>query len=385
MSLVTARQGNKLPYCRRTSSAPLSRLSPSRISPSSASPSPTKSYSAPPNMPSAFQWPSIQEQLNFKDNYTDASESSQNPMGRVSTKEKGVNVHIPHPPQHNRPGMSSEKSTNKELNERQEDKVKRRPRLKSDQWRPVSAFPKMLPTRTSFAAEQTKSEEFLKAKNLEHNSLSTSYTCPLQDYTKSDGGQSVSFSEPSFRQGRDQKMLSKQRGNEREMNAATIPVKRDGLLYKRKLDDNVQVESEGRQKHDAPQRKRRERFSQTKNDAGPLTTPNEHSDGKLEQNVFEEVFELFPAAGSRALEAVSRPPQKAMNFQHVVGTAADAISETKSKRGLSNGVQSGNSSPDSFVAQLIANTEKLTLNDPIETPALQERRKLARTWRKKLG
>ncbi|KAJ7356153.1 hypothetical protein OS493_026536 [Desmophyllum pertusum] len=232
MSLVTARQGNKLPYCRRTSSAPLSRWSPSRIS-RPAHLLTHKIVFSSTKYAIRFQWPSIQEQLNFKDNYTDASESSQNPMGKVSTKEKGVNVHIPHPPQHNRPGVSSEKSTNKELDERQEDEVKWRPRLKSDQWRPVSAFPKMLPTRTSFAAEQTKGEEVLKAKNLEHNSFSISYTCPLQDNTKSDEGQSASFTEPSSRQGRDQKMLSKQRENEREIKAATISVKRDGLLYKR--------------------------------------------------------------------------------------------------------------------------------------------------------
>ncbi|KAJ7372523.1 hypothetical protein OS493_019032 [Desmophyllum pertusum] len=204
-------------------------------------------------------------------------------MGRMSIKEKSTSVHIPHTPQHNRPGVSNEKSTNKELDERQEDKVKRRASLKSGQWPPASAFPRMLPTRNSFAAEQTKGEEVLKAKNfkLEHNSLSTSYTCPLQNNTKSDGGQSASFSEPSSRQGRDQKMLSKRRGNERGMKAATISVKRDVM-------------------------------------AG--------GDGKLEQNVFEEVCELLPAAGSRAPEAVSRPPQKAMNFQHVAqGTHTSGV------------------------------------------------------------
>ena len=43
------------------------------------------------------------------------------------------------------------------------------------------------------------------------------------------------------------------------------------------------------------------------------------------------------------------------------------------------------SSPDSVVAQLIANSKELTLFDSTESPSLQERKKRARAIRKKNG
>ena len=91
VSLVTARQGNKIPYYH-TNSAPLPGLSPSRISPPSASTSTRTPCSAPAQMISAFSWPPIQEhkeQPKSKGNH-DVPQARESGPRRVETEKARV-------------------------------------------------------------------------------------------------------------------------------------------------------------------------------------------------------------------------------------------------------------------------------------------------------
>ena len=167
------------------------------------------------------------------------------------------------------------------------------------------------------------------------------------------------------------------------MKKATIRSKRENLLCERKINNMAQPGSEQRQKCFAPQRKTRERFLKTENDE----PKHEQIGTNLEQEEFEEVFEFPAVPGSLTQQSVSGLPQKAMSVD-VAGVAADheknhsedmiVLCDTARKLNASNGIGQRSFSPDSFVAQLIANTEKLILNDSIESPTLQERKKLAR-------
>lgn len=321
VSLVTARKGNKLPYCR-TDSTPLPRRSPSKIFPSRVSPS-RMPFSAPAQMSSAFQWPSMPELPNSENNHV-ASESAQNSLLGMTTRENNKDVHLPCKPQHHGPFRKTVKShfdpTLMELDERK-DAVKKGPSL----------------------LEGHESEDLLerpKLRPVSSQNSASSVSFALRKSIKSEDGQNKSYPERNI----------------------------------------------NRQHRDLPRRSRFSRMDST----GPDTASFEQVlCGGLEEEDLEEVFlSLAPATGSRAPEEVSRQLQKATNF---LGTAADkeknqrnmtVISETDSKQGISNGIGPRPTSPVSFVTQLIANPQTLTLKDSIESPALQKRKKLARALRK---
>lgn len=84
VSLVTSRQGKKLPY-GHTISAPLPARSPARISPWTVSPDRGPRSAPVQHFPFVFQWPSVQEEPNSKE---------------VSKATNGTesNMHLPHPP-----------------------------------------------------------------------------------------------------------------------------------------------------------------------------------------------------------------------------------------------------------------------------------------------
>ncbi|KAJ7365512.1 hypothetical protein OS493_005621 [Desmophyllum pertusum] len=516
VSLVTARQGNKLPYCRTTNSrsTPLPQWSPSKISPVRASPT-KKPYSAPAKLLSEFQWPTIQEQSISAENSVDSKMSTKtktevvpfsylqpqhhcpgeskkshidptnkaldteqedeikrrpslmqgckvggllekrklkaaqscptvSPFPKISpvrasptkkpysapaqllsefqwptiqeqsdsaetdsvARKKTEVAHFPHPqPAHHRQGESKKSHfdpTHKDLDIEQEDEVKRRPSLMQgggllqrrnlktvQSARPVSQFPAM-----PGSAGQIKGEEIIKIKTMEQYSQRTSIFPQRNDGLKSEGGNDESYSsEPSIRQKISRIRLKmsriRQQKNEREIKKVVITDKRDG-----KMNDTGQVENQEMQKYHVPSQKRRERFSRTEN-SGPRIAPfGQSADDSLDEEKFEEVFHLpISAASSWEPETVSRSQQKVMSVQHTADTAndketnpmTDVISEAESKQDMPSGIGPRNNSPVSFVAQLIANTQQLTLNDSIESPALQERKKLARTLKKKFG
>ena len=101
VSLVTAQQVNKIPYCR-TNSAPSpvllpDRKSPSRISPSRMSPSPRTPYSAPAQMLSSFQWPPIPERQgrpDYNSNFVDVLDPEQT-QARLNTGKKNKDERKP--------------------------------------------------------------------------------------------------------------------------------------------------------------------------------------------------------------------------------------------------------------------------------------------------
>ena len=99
---------------------------------------------------------------------------------------------------------------------------------------------------------------------------------------------------------------------------------------------------------------------------------------------FDKGFKLPPIPSPQTPQAVTGSPQKA-SVQEKIHIDSFWAEEnwTESIHDLKNSIGPRTFSPDSLLAQLIANSEKLTLNDSIESPALQQRKKLARASQKK--
>lgn len=362
-------QGNKFSYWP-PHSAPLPRPSPSRNSPSRASPSPRKPYSASPQTSSAFQWPSFQEQPEVQGSCSRAkSEAAQTTILRV-----------PHPPKQSRPAASKKSystPTRNEFNSEEENEAEKLPNLKNGQRRPASGFHRRLRPLNDSPGTRDGGEIF-KQTNSEHNPPRT--TSCYMSQRQSGISSNVIPLEPSDQQDIDAKISSLQENDVKETEKATIIGKTKGLLYKRKANDGVRsIENERWQKYCVPQQEKRERFSSMVNDR-PHTLSNVQSDDRVV---------LHLVSGSRTPEMVSHSPQNVMPFQCVVnpnlGSSMTVVDETKNTQGIPKSVRSKYSSPDSFVAQLISNTEKLLLNDSTESSALQKKKTLARKMRKKFG
>ena len=98
---------------------------------------------------------------------------------------------------------------------------------------------------------------------------------------------------------------------------------------------------------------------------------------------FDKVFKLPPIPTPQTQQLLSGSPQQ-VAVQEKIHTDNFWTEEnwTESMHDLKNGIGPRTFSPDSLVAQLISNSKKLTLNDSIESPALQQRKKIARTSQK---
>ena len=436
MSLVTARQGNKILY-RRAISSPLPVLSPSKRSPSRVSPSPRTPTSAPARMISAFQWPPIEGNKEQR-SIPEAGETER----RMNAMVEKTSVHLPPiQPQQHRVGESmkthcdpryeelgaiqededkrghnlsedfkdgvllarrkfeeecrkSSTLTRKtamyeELDTIPEDEDKTRPNLSEDlkgagmlarrkiinECRKAPTLTRKPGIRCSITGKQ-ESEEVFQVK--EDSSGTSNSKRELRNAVNRDREvKQISLSEPGLPQGTEEDMSSLMQENGREMKKATIKSKK-GL--ERRIDTG-----ERRQKNFAPQRKRRRRFLRTESQE-PIEF-NEQSEVSLEQDDFVDVFVIQPVPSSRAQRAVSGLPQKTMSVDTPERAAHQGKNHSKnmidlchaaSELSVLNGIGPRSFSPDSFVAQLIANTEKLILNDSTESPALQERKKLAR-------
>lgn len=129
-------------------------------------------------------------------------------------------------------------------------------------------------------------------------------------------------------------------------------------------------------------RNTREEFSKTEN-TGPEEL-HEQRKCNFESKVVDEVFELPPIPSSRTHQAVSGSPQKVAGQDKIhIDSFRTEESWTESRDDMKNGIGPRTFSPNSLVAQLVANSKKLTLDDSIESPTLQQRKKLARTSQKK--
>lgn len=128
-------------------------------------------------------------------------------------------------------------------------------------------------------------------------------------------------------------------------------------------------------------RNKREVFSKTEN-SGPEEL-QQQLECDFESKVVDKVFELPPILASRTQRAVSGSPQKVAGQEKIhIDSSRTEESWAESKQDLKDGIGPRTFSPDSLVAQLIANSKTLTLNDSIESPALQQRKKLPRTSQK---
>ena len=142
----------------------------------------------------------------------------------------------------------------------------------------------------------------------------------------------------------------------------------------------------------APMQKRRVRFSKTESDGCGLSAV-----GEADESEIADVFDSTPTVSSKIMpKVVSRFSQKTMSTQHIARTADVeehfgsndvTLIIKQNKLNVSKYVHDmvRTSSPDSFVAQLIANSKNLTLYDSVESPSLKERKKKARAIGKKFG
>ena len=417
VSLVTARQGTKkLPY-GRTRSNPLPQRSSSRMFPP-ISPSRKTPHSAPAQMLSNFQWPSIPEQRNSEVKHV-PSESAQNSLLRITNKKKTEVVRFPFiKPQPHDARKSTQASlkqlkvqsrncTNdkgfKEQDKRHEDEISNRPsdledckgarllerpKVEDSRLHAVSSPSSRILGAKNASAGKVKGQGIYTVKKAMHDNGTSS--CPQRSGVKSE--------ERNIRQ---HKALSHmQQGNPKEVKPAMIIGEREDVLDNGEVNDSVLLGDEEMQKYYAPKQKRRDRLlARADSSNGHRTLSREQVlRSRLEEKEFEEVF---VPPGSRAPEVASLPLQKTTNLP---GTAArkekkqsndDTVSisctvtvipETESIQDKSNVIGQQNTSPVSkFVSQLIADSQNLTLNDSIESPSLQERKKVARNLRKKFG
>ena len=126
----------------------------------------------------------------------------------------------------------------------------------------------------------------------------------------------------------------------------------------------------------------REPFSKTEN-TGPEEL-HEQRECNFESKVVDKVFELPPILSSRKQRVVSDPHQMVAGQETIhIDSFRTKGSWPESKRDMKTGIGPRTFSPESRVAQLMPNSKKLTLNDSIESSALQQRKKLARTSKKK--
>ena len=95
------------------------------------------------------------------------------------------------------------------------------------------------------------------------------------------------------------------------------------------------------------------------------------------------MFDQLTATAALQAPKVLNHAQKSVDVQNTGLTPSFAEGELNVPKYV-HSVMS-RSSPDSVVAQLIANSKELTLYDSTESPALQERKKRTRTIRKKNG
>ena len=140
-------------------------------------------------------------------------------------------------------------------------------------------------------------------------------------------------------------------------------------------------QTEAKLNADKKNRNKREVFSKTEN-SGPEEL-QQQLECDFESKVVDKVFELPPILASRTQRAVSGSPQKVAGQEKIhIDSSRTEESWAESKQDLKDGIGPRTFSPDSLVAQLIANSKTLTLNDSIESPALQQRKKLSRTSQK---
>ena len=422
-----------------SNSTPLSR-GPQRPRPS---PSPKQPNSAPVQMMSVFQWPAIQRQTDHNHN-SQSVQSSMSGMNGKQVDKEGEHPHLL--PQIRRPGsakksqasLSCRESNNRqayeakrrttsyrESDKRHDDEAKRRttptdgyenvggfpPRcklfMKAKQWQPASASHHRDPSSTPNMQENNR-REIKKAMNnvklLQCGNVRKKIICPTKSAPlprPSPSMTSPSFASPSLRKPSSAPMQM--------MTAFQWPVIQGRI-------DQVQVTcnpSQARSRmitgeyHGSAQ-KTRVRFLKTESD-GTEPTPlgearSSRSDHSMEEECFNEVFDSPPSADSQTPIMVRCFQQETISRQASNGTFQDGHGNdvdvenyhgnnyvtpipVEDKLNVPKFVHDmmRKSSPDSSVAQLIANSKNLTLYDSVESPTLQKRKRKAGASSKKFG
>lgn len=325
-----------------TSSAPSPFRSPTRISSSLASSSPRKLNSAPGQMLSAFRWPAILGQIDHEKSCIEP-QSVQSSLCGMSGKLVDNEVGQPHSlPLICRPESAKKSHANpayKEWHKGQEDEPKKRTSV-MERCKDASGLP-------------PKHILVMKADQRRSDSASQ------QRDSKMPNVKEVSGRETKKAVNNDKVLLCDRRGKKLACLSISAPSPRrpsSGTSPTRAFPSPRTANSAPVQKLSAFQ--------------WPVIE---------EQTEFDSTLQS-PKVLSRVLE-------KTMNLQGLAGSADvveyrsnnDVATIFEDKLKVSRYVHDKirRSSPDSFVAQLIANSKHLTLYDSVESPTLQERKKKA--------
>ena len=376
-------------YVRPAISATLPGRSAARISLSSVKPK-----SDPVQMPLGFQCPAIPVQTYDEKACVD-SDHVQRKVSKIRSKQGDEDT--PHPqslPEIRHPGNLKKPRAIAALTasvKRQESEEKRRtillevckdveglpPRhkliMKEGQWRPVLSAQHRKPNVPSM--EGSNGRETKKGTKrdalLEYNDRRTGLLC-------------LTRSAPLQRQS---PKTSSNRASPSPGKAYSAPAKMSSAFHW----PTIQKQSGFGQGQNRT-KTRRMRLQGTKSIGPDLSTNGPSRSNRtdcyvLDENYSENVFDqLTPTAGSQAPKVVNNA-QKTLDCQNVLGTAGLTPTFAEGELNVPKYVHNvmSRSSPDSVVAQLIANSKELTLYDSTESPSLQERKKRARAIRKKTG
>ena len=379
VTVIHQRRGTKL--VSFTNSAPL----PSNSSSAIASPSPQQSMSAPVQPPCTFQWPTVREGTGHKRNSVIPKAVQRSPEGRERKGREDLADPFPLT-QTRRSGATKMSSVCRKSVKDQQDEVTRGVSL-SKKWKrdflrsPVSSQRETASLKMPNL--QGSSGKEMKAVNYKEASLRETSKSTLPPMRHGKRNLCVTNSSPVPR--RTYPKLPPLKSQPQSAPAKMVPAfpwTAHALPEENPVRDPSGVV---KNKNVHPQ-KRRVRFLKTESGGSELAP---HSETCSIENECDDVFESIAMVSPRASTMASCLTQKTADTNAQERHNSTDLNPTNRENNINVAKfvrdMVRNSSPDSFVSQLISASKRLTLYDSVESPSLKERKKKARSLSKKNG
>lgn len=379
VTVIHPRRGRKL--VSFTNSAPL----PSNNSLAIAFPSPQQSMSAPVQPPCTFQWPTVREGTGHKRNSVIPKAAQRSLEGR----ERKGREDLEDPfsvTQTRRSGATKMSSLCRKSVKDEQDEVTRGVSL-SKKWKRDFLRPPVSSQRETASLKmpnlQGSNGKEMKALNYKEASLRETSKSTLPPMRHGKRNLCVTNSSPVPR--RTYPKLPPLKSQPQSAPAKMVPAfpwTAHALPEENPVRDPSGVV---KNKNVHPQ-KRRVRFLKTESGGSELAPRSETCSI---ENECDDVFESIPMVSPRASTMASCLTQKTAdtNAQERQNDTNLNPSNRENNLNVAKFVRDmvRNSSPDSFVSQLISASKRLTLYDSVESPSLKERKKKARYLSKKNG
>lgn len=378
-TVIHPRRGRKL--VSFTNSAPL----PSNNSLAIASQSPQQSMSAPVQPPCTFQWPTVREGTGHKRNSVIPKAVQRSLEGR----ERKGREDLEHPfrlTQTRRSGATKMSSVCRKSVKDQQDEVTRGASL-SKKWKrdllrsPVSSQGETASLKMPNLQGSNGKE--MKAVNYKEASLRETSKSSLPPMRHGKRNVCVTNSLPVPR--RAYPKLPPLKSQPQSAPAKMVPAF-SWTAHALPEENPVRDPSDVVKNKNVHPQKRRVRFLKTESGGSELAP---HSESCSIENECDDVFESIAMVSPRASTMASCFPQKTTDTNAQERQNNTNLNPTNRENNLNvpkfvrDMVR--NSSPDSFVSQLISASKRLTLYDSVESPSLKERKKKARSLSKKNG